>query len=1642
MKIKELITKKRIRLFTWTISIALVAFFFRHAFLGYSSSILLHYFFPLNSQYQVEFDKVRFVERGLLFEKFEIRERMQGDDPPSVHVSIPRFSIKFEVSFRHFDIHPKVILYEPKILLRPSSKSHPIGYSPSFFRVSKQSHIEIDRGHISWLDDQDMASMFISFQQTSDPTNFGVLSIADSPYSLQDSPIQLSFSQLGGELLCHSSFSDVSLPWLFRLLNTSHVISQGKLKGKEGLIDGQMLFVFNSRGDIERADGSLEWKKSIFFSSLFDATMNFDQLSVDFSYPKFVDKSLVDQPWWSKLKWKSDLKNFHITLPDNTTCALQGSLQVGYKASNYLSLKGILKQQQQESLIRIKGVPCIDSTHLLSAEVLFRDVKSREADSIIDISLAQLEPGSLQWEAHLDQISDTFFLALNPFLSRKSIRVEDGYLHGSLRGEWGKDHRYSIEAEGLTVEKLMVKSGIGETKIESALCHGRVVFSHQSVIPYFYLAADHLDHLSYDKPIPSVHSTFVKCQVIDNQFKDCYIMGKVGEGSLETRWKGSLDNPRIHLDLQMPTVSLEEILHSFIQEIKIEPIQNLSLHLDVAKGISSWSCEGHIGVVKQDNKEERIDLNAQLSDDFYKKIFLKPQEMLMAASFKGEDISSCIYQVPIDILGMDFKLFGSLDIQGRIDNKDLVVNFSSNHLLFDSKEVEVELRKDIALVPVTGRIHFPFAEEKFYVSMPITKASCLFKPKKLRFENIDGKLDVKGDDLYLQDLVGNSKEGIDLRANIYLHFTGVNPDFFDLHVTHFQGYLSQILEFCGHFPEFPPISVETNGWVTSDKKGLRLQSPLNPEPPLPDWSVSFSIRDGFVEYGFLPSLKDVCLKGEWDSTRQRILVEEVHADIENPASHKRHHLYIPTFSSEGLSNAFFTYDIRLENELSNPIFLVGTGTKEEMSFAFDIDLDSSHFFGMTFEQAGASYDLVSEEWGIDINAQMNLACLESLALVYEDFTSHTLPSDWKRYFQGSSQLIAKWDSFEDSGHFSLSNPSIRIDLNKPSFDPVHGSILLGNYEGQFEMIFSSHELTINNLIARYFDAKLSVPRASLIFSEKLLRIPSFTLDLDRNFLPEMMLKWGLPLESIQTKGSLQIKTGFAGKDFQMDALLSMEMFDKEREWIAKTLTPFTFQLRQNFSWQLEDFKLGVSHLSAKDQKSVMSVNKVEGLTNKDFLAHSVCFSLDPVVNQKIFSQPWLNPLRGPLEALQEWLIQNPLSFSFDLQKQGSFTKLSHLQQKGLSWVDSLFWKMKDAEITISPDLFFGKALISNSDKNISLEMSYEMDQLHLDVYDVEKVDEKLSLVLTSDPKQGIKVDSIKGSALGLTLYFVPKYSPSQEMIVLTGKSSFDFAQIAPYLPHSLQETLASLEIGKGYEIFGDIVIPLPQWKKPYFEGCVKGRDFEVLGYALRNVMAGIRASFSGVECKDLRLSDEGVVVWIDEASLSFNEPYMMEVGKIELNDFRPSLIFKRSVRSKKMKPFVITHATVQGLKGPLQHLEKIRGTGDLKFINTSKREYTIFDFPLELISRLGLDMKLLVPIKGQIDFVIENEKLIFKDLKDSISEGKRSHFILSRKHPSYIDFNGNMHIDIKMKQHVLLKLTQPFTLSIRGNLIQPQFSLK
>lgn len=301
---------------------------------------------------------------------------------------------------------------------------------------------------------------------------------------------------------------------------------------------------------------------------------------------------------------------------------------------------------------------------------------------------------------------------------------------------------------------------------------------------------------------------------------------------------------------------------------------------------------------------------------------------------------------------------------------------------------------------------------------------------------------------------------------------------------------------------------------------------------------------------------------------------------------------------------------------------------------------------------------------------------------------------------------------------------------------------------------------------------------------------------------------------------------------------------------------------------------------------------------------------------------------------------------------------------------------------------------------------------------------------------------IEGKLLGLEANL-------QKSSHITDGSFFGFVKInfqeaQPLLSSQIKEVVRGLKLGPGYTMQGHFFLPESESDEFSFQGSIKAEDGQLLGFTFRSLQLKANITGAKVVLEDVRIDDPAGQLSIKTCEID-KDPYAnrwtlsMPLGHIR--EFRPSLLRENGKRGAE-KPFLLKNLSVYDLQGTLGDTKSFTGNGALHFLNSSKKEFSFLDIPFEMFKDLGLDTGILTPICGEADFSIAKGRCLFHELKNSYSEGRRSEFYLSHDIPEYIDLEGNWHIDLRMKQHVLLKWSESLIVSIRGKLDKPKYSLK
>ncbi len=310
--------------------------------------------------------------------------------------------------------------------------------------------------------------------------------------------------------------------------------------------------------------------------------------------------------------------------------------------------------------------------------------------------------------------------------------------------------------------------------------------------------------------------------------------------------------------------------------------------------------------------------------------------------------------------------------------------------------------------------------------------------------------------------------------------------------------------------------------------------------------------------------------------------------------------------------------------------------------------------------------------------------------------------------------------------------------------------------------------------------------------------------------------------------------------------------------------------------------------------------------------------------------------------------------------------------------------------------------------------------------------------------EGFSVHSIQGSLGGVEASFYLEEADAYSHLI--GGAKLNFQKLAAFLPPNVAEVFTELEMGKGYELKGKLQIDRRDASRIFFQGILGGKQIELFGYVFRSCLAQIDIKPDHIQIDQLKISDSAGLFTLDRLVMKGEgkAPWTFMIPQILITEFRPTLLQTAGGTGGEISPLVIRKMVFRDMQGILEDRNTYTAEGELYFINSYKRERTIFDIPSEVLGRIiGLDIELLVPVCGTLRYALQEGRVRITSLEDAYSEGRRSKFFLaSATHSPEVDLDGNVQIQVKMKQYVLFKLTEAFTISIDGTLKHPQYHLQ
>lgn len=1073
--------------------------------------------------------------------------------------------------------------------------------------------------------------------------------------------------------------------------------------------------------------------------------------------------------------------------------------------------------------------------------------------------------------------------------------------------------------------------------------------------------------------------------------------------------------------------------------------------------------------------------------------------------FEANDLCIDKYLSPFIFAEDQMKACGIGAFYGIFDLHGIKVDYDASDLVLKNSDFSIEMKKICQQNEICTQLvashYFDFDEGKGYGILPVSGGSYFEKNSGLLFTDIDALIFLQHDRAHITEL-STFCNGIHFMGNIEVDWSMPGNGIFeiDVHVAEMDGKVSQFQHLFSHFNQplfFLKIPLEGN--ISLRNKGAHLFFAFEPGDFHMDSTIEGSITDGSLNSSGLDmTIHDVSMNFGYNHAQGTLDFADVQATLlVGPPNHFEEYV----IASDGIRFTDFKkneshFDVWVADKTRDVVRVVGKtyedrGANDEPVIKVDIDKELSHF-GNVYPK---NVELI-----LDITIAPILFNLEF------DFTLDALLTDLQRFSRSGLLFLSRSMLKELNGikqtegklsgsinylkslsllEYKVHGNAIKIDDHK-----VDTFELVGTKRGdlwsieqlQIDNIALSLDIhkdpdlwNINFLGARLGSSVLIGMEGVYIPEEDRLKAKVNLCEIDLAALKEWPFLAPY-VEQMNAKGLLRTNGTF---NIAFDK--SLPEFGQIELHATGTLTNGQYE-----TYSFDDIQELAIDYTTRDGFSVRNVQTIlSSVENGEARAGLYLNGAHYNPNAKAlhiqglyFNVPtnqlgWLS--RHLEDRYSSVFSSTALDLISNLKSsgtvQGNISAVLTDTQKNLRVAlndDIYHWANKEyhlinAVVDYTPFSvkFNSKFLHENAFLNIAI--SAEAPDYNRGIIAVSEdlpagsipTLSPLTIYWNSVGPGGFSINKVNGHLCGISIDLAndTDFPLNPHYHHLVGTVSFDLSKATKLMTTEKAAAINAAQIGQGYSLHGRFAIDKSGDKsfgdRLYFQGDLSGSGFTCYGYRLNYLTGQLDYQPTQALISNLSISDACGQISIPTISFmaDANTNWQANIPRITIKDLHPSSMESVTPSPTSMqKSLMIRLLEIENLQGTLGDRTSFRGTGKLNFINTQKENFqdTIFAIPAELLTRIGLDLGVLTPVRGNVEFDISDAKVHLRKFKEVYSKKKISKFQLTKTgYQSYIDFDGNIHVQIKMKQYNLVfKLAELFTVTVGGTISKPTYSLQ
>lgn len=1632
---------------------------------------------------KVSYAHIGYNKHSIYLDEISCVDRISKEE----RLHIDKLECLFSFKIKPLTFNTSYRMVKPSIKWEPSNKEKKWSDLHLHDLLSLQpiaKKLTLEKGKVECIRQGESITVYLSFEPGKESKHLGNIQLG---FDREDAKhMEVALYKSYKEVLIQTQFHELPLSVIQKIFSSTNIERKGEVK--TGTLQGMLQLGVTSEDVVDYFKSDLEIKEIALASERLTSGLEIkackfhsylpldrqDKISIHRLSVPMLMQYLV-----STLEVEG--ASFHFTNP-NTHCVwqlenIEGSTTFNLEQTPVMHLKGVLEKDQIAYPFFIEGKGAIESEKNWRMDLDL--CKTSSKDSLYtSIYLALLDQKEYFIKTHLDKLGalelnmlqdllvmwmpslDLVHLTQGSLSTDLTLQIQDSKLHSlsfesfnalDLKGKW-KEKPLELGCSNIK----------GKVKLYFPLFNTSKASSWEVSFEDFLVAEN-------NKKILLESSGFLSS-------KDW----KMGNSWIKTKLEGiegecSISGYYTQLEIAGSFVFHQTHLFSPFQEQviavsdQIQRLEKIDFSLKAKHEKEGVDILGTTHFNYSSNIVDKLRFGVEVSlQEIFKTLCCK------GGWFQSDKLSENTYLWFIKYYKQRWHALGNMQVTGEFDDKVIHFGLESQNALYDSEDILVNMHAKDTLYK--GDFVFDLQKKSWLINLPIKAAQCIDKRLHMPFEDVVADVKIEGMVLSAENIRATC-EKVAFSGRLDLDFE--DPEWIDLKLYPYEmkGAASDFIAFMHYIPEFAALSLPIEGKIEGEASNY-LFVRYNLENSEKKSKIAFKLYEATCRVNESFAIEGLLFDLLWDSENNSLEIKDLNGEISlhNSLETRRYRLNVQNLVSKNLSAGEWDIDLRMEAPTLDVLRIAGHTRKIEEDFHIFLEPNLTHLFGAKLNVTDFILDsafkikelkIASEFSSIDLLNQLQWGHLCG----FLDFKPSLFQDIKNTKTEGDISLKLSYNKKDEGFLLEVESPALIFDqfaisdLYLKAFKNDTNLEVL-ELKTKDVALHAKAEKQEGSWKISLFDLQW---KRSLMTSKKgIYREGFLEIEIDKfSLILEELKQYYLPSEefkdffsgNLQAQGKISLNVSEGLKQCKMAADLAVfsdSITKAELDMVSKTPFKLSYQYEEgvrienlNIHFKKEELeevwaKIDLRQLtiSLKDKTSIGKSMKV--MVPPEMLIYLGGLNLLPhmqVKNKTISISgkdvPWDNQIDTELDfvyADKTMQIQGILKDGYYWigDKSLYFQKFHYFLDQGQL---NLVFGCDYQEISLD---FLAKIQFKEE-----LEAKVSIKEGH-----VEEHDERTSLEIACrfSEEEGFCLQSIEGGIYGVDFSF--RRNPRAYLpyvMILTGQMKIDTTGLVKSFPKLFYQAIKDLGMGSGYELSGDWVFSKKDIKASYFKGFLKGRDFEFLGFYFKTLLSEVEMNSRGIVIHDFSLSDMSGVAQIKEAKVQKSEEdgsWKLEIPEIMVQDFRPSFLKKHEGQEERIKPFVIKDLHFFNIQGTLGYKESFSGRGYLDFINTFKREANLLDIPIEIMGRIGFDLGLFVPVIGKLDFEMTEGKIFLRELKNTYSEGKRSRFYLPGHKESYIGLDGNIFIDIKMKQYVLLKITEPFTLSIRGSLLKPRYSLR